>query len=517
MDVGENEAHGKQYPYVPNNLHPGATMFIRRDFMINFINIILPEIFDVFFEQPMNLNLDYKFIKFSKIQLGFEHLDISQIEIEFSAVHNAILLHLPDTPLFFTLDATMKIPLIDQSKTTGKLHGYLRMYKPTLAVIFEDDKYNNYFSPKLRLAMDDNFQLIPSDFQLRSVFKNLPDWLFNSIFDLFNNSIVGLIADYFKTQFMQGGSTILYYVLENNYPENVYLGVRDIFLNLLFLRKPLVTRDFITLYLTGEVYSLEQEGISSPEAYIPKGSSRSFAPNLLNSQFSNIQLSLNPPTMKKILFTFLNDAWVQIDNLILNKSGIHWLTFDVTDENLVEVKNNHFHINNMQVLFVHKRRQIIKFASRLSISFTIPFLDIMSGNIILGITRFEIDLGPIDVLVKLLSVGGFNLKELVFEYINGKPLKMEKAVVPLKPGMAVTPLEMVCSSDVISIVTGIFFNTEGKSETFFLDGLKTMTVLKRRATENVSTLTIRKRSMKILLIHIVLFNLYNIFFINQIC
>lgn len=485
LDIPEDESEGRQLPYVPNNLHPGATLIIGEDFMANIKDIIIPEILDVFFDEPLDLQLDYKFVVLDKLYLGFQNLHMDAVGVEFSEEHNSILFRFPQVPLNFWVQLTVRLPF--ENTLTGKVHGSFNMHNPVIGLVFDKDMHNQYFHPRLRLVMDDNFQLENSHFDLRSAFPYMPEWLFDSIIWLVKGQITSAIQNYLKEQFMTGGSTLLYYILEEYYPENVSLGLEGVFINLLFLRTPVVNADNLTLYLTGETFTLKEEGISSPEQYIPKGSTRSFVPVYLSDQNYNVQLSLNFPTFTKLLSSILNNLYIPIEVFAVNKLGIHFIGFMMDPSNFVDVKNGGMSLNNVHVMLIHKRKETIKFTAVLSMVFNVVYLDLMTGKIKLNIRNFNITFDmATEALVQGLSLAGFDLKFLIYEHINNLELEVESLKVQMKPGMHMSPLCMLAESNVASFLTGVFFETTGRNRTFFLEEMRPKTKMMRRAEELVS-------------------------------
>lgn len=204
----EQEVKVEEPPYVPKDLNPGAILTITHDFLDNFKNMFVPEIFDVFLTDPLDLQLDFGFIVLDQLKLGFDRLDVREVRLEFVEEINAVNFHFPDTPLTVWISIVLKLP---NGKTyTGKVHGEFYLDHPIIAVAFEEDPSNPYFAPKILLAIDDRFKIRDNDVNLRTGFPCMPNWLLNSIIWLFKNKINDAVTTYLKDSFMSGGSDLLF-------------------------------------------------------------------------------------------------------------------------------------------------------------------------------------------------------------------------------------------------------------------------------------------------------------------
>lgn len=465
MDIPEDEKQLRQVPHVPKALHPGMTAVVELDFIRNVKDMILPEVLGIVFEDPLKLDLHFKRVAVHRLFLDFDELDVAQIQVSLNPVANSVELRFPVVPLSMWTDLTLKLA---SREVTGRVKGSFHIQSPTVHLLFEEDPANQAFAPMIKLLLDDDFELVSRDFNLQTVFKGIPAWLSDSLVWMLKGQVTKKISGYLRDQFVAGGSTILFYLMEKYYPSNLYLGLGDAFVNLMFLRTPRVRAREVQFDLAGDVFSMKDHpGLSDPDDYQPRGSPES-AP-LLNARFDkalNVQLSVNFENVRTLLGLIFANLEISVNKKLFGNVHVEKLVFLVPSPEAFSIRNGMFVVQNLAVKFKGKGgKTIVKVT--VNMVFRVTILDPEHGKLRLEVKGLFLSLSKKLASVTpniLVGVVKAEVEKILTQHLNGKVVHLSRLKAPLRKGMVVMPLFFVLSDEVINLVSGFRFDDQQLAE-----------------------------------------------------
>lgn len=460
-------------PFIPNELNPGAILTVSHDFLENFKNMFVPEIFDVFLSDPLDLQLDFGFIVLDRLYLGFDELDVREVELRFIEEINAVNFHFPETPLTVWIDIVLKLPM---GKTyTARVNGKFYLDNPIIAVAFERDETNPFFAPRIILAVDDGFKVRQTDVNLRTAFPCMPNWLLNNIIWLFQNKINGAVTNYLVTTFMSGGSDLLYWVLDTYYPMNLSLGIEGLYINLLFLRKPIVKNNTLTVAITGQTFDVA-EYFNDPDKFVPSSYGSAIDDFALNPDGkNNIGLSLNVEALQDLLFTIMSVSTIKTEKAFLTGIGIGGIGFGFRNSRGVEVNRANLCIMDARVILLRSDLTNPILSLGVTLCVQIHNLDLMTGEFNIYIDTFRINTTEtvdswIDSIAATFSLIDFS--DTIKNVIAGHRFTVEKLKVELKPGMTLKPITAFGYGNSVMVGTGISYDSSLSEKTYFLESAR---------------------------------------------
>lgn len=470
MDIPNDERFNRNVPYKAKNLNPGIVAIVESSFIENVKDVFVPDILDVVFNDPLHLNLQLKKIKIHDLYLDFHQLDISKIGVFLNKDLNAVEFRFPESPLYLWAKVSFKIFNIEK---TGEIKVSFNLQNPNIVLLFEDDPTDTAFTPKIRLLLDDEFNLSMKDYNLDLVFPGIPAFLADALLWLFKGVITKKITKYLKDEFVIGGSTILFYVLDKYYPANYPLGFGQGYINLMFLRKPLVYSDHIRLSLAGDVFSMNDfPDLPNVSFYRPLGTPN--PPQILNYRYHeliNFQLSMNLQSIQNILRIVFNnlvfdirpEAFAKYSKKLLKKelSLALKVIFYANDPHFISVEDGFFVVKNLivKIKTINNKSSattLMKFT--INLVFNIRFIDIQQGTIMLTLKDVYIALSKkMEILAKYTidhNIKGI-LEEMIYENMNQRILQIQSFQRSINSHMNLLPIYIVPKKDMLNLATGL--------------------------------------------------------------
>ena len=471
LEIPVEREDGPTLVYNSNMLHPGMVIVIQESLIKDAVAMMLPEILDIVFKKPLDLMIDLKYAYLDRIYLDFKQLNTNDVKIRLDDEHNSIEIKLPQVPLSCWIDIILNIP--GMNPIPGRIQGSFNIEKPILHLRFEDDLRNPFFTPRIKLLLDDGFKLKANDLNIKTIFPGMPNFFIDGIIWLFSGFIANKVQQYLVDEFIAGGSVMLFYILEEHYPKNISLGLGGAYINMMFLKRPIVEMGEIRFFLAGDIFTLEDHpNLESPDFYLPKGNpTRPIVLNDIYDPALNFQLSISLLNIKKILNIVFENLQIPLDNPFLKAFSINKIVFGTKRGYSLSITQKQFRIKNLMIK-IRSNGDNTVFWVKVSIYFRIQYIDIMRGNFKLEI--FYLDFTFHEIIQNLLLIDFLLLDvynsvfNALYHSLHQKDINIPSLIVPLKPGMVVSPIYFNIHSDMINIFFGFkWFNSPNVTNFFF--------------------------------------------------
>jgi hypothetical protein len=265
---------------------------------------------------------------------------------------------------------------------------------------------------------------------------------------------------------------IIYHLLEKYYPQNVPIGLGETYINLMFLKKPIVEATHITFHLAGDVFSmLDHPELRNVNDYKPTGNiMRPIILDEMWNQVFNFQLSLTLYNVQKILYNVFRNLKIPIDNKLVNVFNIDKIVFSTKNNYGLTIVGRHFHLKNLTIKLRTTRDNTV-FTALASMIFRINYIDVVLGKI-------HMDIMDLNLMFKTNQISIFFATEMDFilnlirhalvHTLHRKVLDVEQLKLNLKPGMLLSPIYFSLRDQMVSLVLGFRFDTNVKNTNFFL-------------------------------------------------
>lgn len=264
-------------------------------------------------------------------------------------------------------------------------------------------------------------------------------------------------------------------MLDTYYPANLQLTETGLYINLLFLRKPVVKNNTLTVEITGETFD-ESDWLNRPDLFVPTSCKHNIPYLPLSPEAKkNILMTVNVEAVQTLIHTIMSTSFIKIEYRILTSLGIGGVGFDFGEEVGVTIDRADICIKDARVILFKTdlTTPIISLGATLCIQ--IHNLDLMKGSFNIYIGQFRLNTTEkvdswLDSLAATFTLIDFS--ENIKQIIAGYDFKVQKLMLDLKPGMILKPINLYGYANAIVVTTGISYDSSLSEKTYFLESAR---------------------------------------------
>ena len=384
MDHYSIEELDPSAPQISNIVNPGMNLMLSNEAILNLIKCYLPSLIMMSTSSPLDINFQIDFLTIHDILMIPLDIDENKITIRSEPLTNSLVLNFP----IVNFQMEMKADFNMISTFSGFIKAEFQIQNLEIYLQFYQEQGKNFFKPRINLNLSE-INVAESVMDLNASFEGMPDLLTNTVLSLFNGSIMTNLQNYIQRTFVEEGSLMLNFAIDQKYPLFYPLFGEDIQVSTLMTRKPLVYTGGMIFSLLGDQF--DQRFVNEAD-FVPKRAENVIMRALPRGSY-NSQFLLSEDFVRKTLTGFYT-----LRPMPMKSQYVSWKFFILDVPNCeISINSKGIKLKNINIHFYNQKPDTSSLTVKkgqyqmvLSITLTIDSFDVPKSKMYLRVDDLQV-------------------------------------------------------------------------------------------------------------------------------